>query len=59
MELGRYANDNYVKPAAAQLADPNLKNNVSNYVNSFSQPKVCFVVYSIYAFGVLNYLFVE
>ncbi|KAG2228421.1 hypothetical protein INT48_004177 [Thamnidium elegans] len=39
VELGRYANDNYVKPAAAQLADPNLRDNVSSYVNSFSQPK--------------------
>ncbi|KAI7894444.1 uncharacterized protein EV154DRAFT_498755 [Mucor mucedo] len=43
VELGRYANDTYVKPAAAQLADPNfrgqVRDNVNNYVNSFSQPK--------------------
>lgn len=44
VELGRYANDTYVKPAAAQLADPNfrgqVRDNVNSYVNSFSQPKV-------------------
>lgn len=43
VELGRYANDTYVKPAAAQLADPQfrgqVRDNVNNYVSSFSQPK--------------------
>jgi hypothetical protein len=43
VELGRYANDTYVKPAAAQLADPNfrgqVRDNVNNYVSSFSQTK--------------------
>ncbi|KAI8047030.1 uncharacterized protein B0P05DRAFT_567158 [Gilbertella persicaria] len=44
VEFGKYANDNYVKPAAQQLADPNfrgqVRDNVSSYVNSFTQPKV-------------------
>lgn len=44
MELGKYANDTYVKPAAAQLADPNfrgqVRDNVNSYVSSFTQPKV-------------------
>ncbi|KAI8076702.1 uncharacterized protein B0P05DRAFT_545533 [Gilbertella persicaria] len=43
VEFGKYANDNYVKPAAQQLADPNfrgqVRDNVSSYVNSFTQPK--------------------
>ncbi|KAI7907635.1 uncharacterized protein BX663DRAFT_491527 [Cokeromyces recurvatus] len=41
IELGKYANDNYVKPAAAQLADPNfreqVRENVNSYVSSFTQ----------------------
>ncbi|KAI9474068.1 MAG: hypothetical protein EXX96DRAFT_596933 [Benjaminiella poitrasii] len=41
IELGKYANDNYVKPAAAQLADPNfrehVRENVSSYVSSLTQ----------------------
>jgi hypothetical protein len=44
VELGKYANDTYVKPAAAQLADPNfrgqVRENVNSYVSSFTQPKV-------------------
>lgn len=44
LELGKYANDTYVKPAAAQLADPNFRgqvsDTVSSYVSSFTQPKV-------------------
>jgi ADP-ribosylation factor GTPase-activating protein 1 len=44
LELGKYASDAYVKPAAAQLADPNfrgqVRENVSSYVSSFTQPKV-------------------
>lgn len=44
VELGKYANDTYVKPAAAQLADPNfrgqVRDNVSSYVSSLTQPKV-------------------
>lgn len=43
VELGKYANDTYVKPAAAQLADPNfrgqVRENVNSYVSSFTQPK--------------------
>ncbi|CEP08064.1 hypothetical protein [Parasitella parasitica] len=43
VELGKYANDTYVKPAAAQLADPNfrgqVRDNVSSYVSAFTQPK--------------------
>ncbi|KAL7318146.1 ADP-ribosylation factor GTPase-activating protein gcs1, variant 2 [Mucor circinelloides] len=43
VELGKYANDTYVKPAAAQLADPNfrgqVRDNVSSYVSSLTQPK--------------------
>ncbi|KAI8987741.1 hypothetical protein BDF20DRAFT_851977 [Mycotypha africana] len=43
VEFGRYANNNYVKPAAAQLADPNfrehLRENVNSYVSSFTQPR--------------------
>ncbi|KAF1805340.1 hypothetical protein V8B55DRAFT_1492330 [Mucor lusitanicus] len=43
VELGKYANDTYVKPAAAQLADPNfrgqVRDNVNSYVSSFTQPK--------------------
>jgi hypothetical protein len=46
VEFGRYANDNYVKPAAAQLADPNfrgqVRDNVNHYVSSFTQPTVSF-----------------
>ncbi|KAI8888407.1 hypothetical protein K501DRAFT_282872 [Backusella circina FSU 941] len=41
VEFGRYANDNYVRPAASQLADPEfrsqVRDNVSNYVSSFAQ----------------------
>jgi ADP-ribosylation factor GTPase-activating protein 1 len=40
-EFGKYANDTYVKPAAAQIADPNfreqVRGNVTNYVSSFTQ----------------------
>ncbi|KAI7863759.1 hypothetical protein BDF14DRAFT_1840785 [Spinellus fusiger] len=36
-QIGKYANDNYVIPATTQLNDPNFRNNVSGYVNSFAQ----------------------
>ncbi|KAI9275399.1 hypothetical protein BY458DRAFT_507336 [Sporodiniella umbellata] len=43
VELGRTVNDSYVKPAAAQIADPQfrdqMRENVSHYVNSFTQPR--------------------
>lgn len=43
VEFGKYANDTYVKPAAAQLADPNfrgqVRDNVNSYVSSFTQPR--------------------
>lgn len=49
VELGKYANDTYVKPAAAQLADPNfrgqVRENVNSYVNSFTQPRVILFVF--------------
>ncbi|CAO3634467.1 unnamed protein product [Mucor hiemalis] len=44
VEFGKYASDTYVKPAAAQLADPNfrgqVRDNVNSYVSSFTQPRV-------------------
>jgi ADP-ribosylation factor GTPase-activating protein 1 len=46
VDFGRYASDNYVKPAAAQLADPNfrgqVRENVNHYVSSFTQTRVSF-----------------
>ncbi|KAI8379134.1 uncharacterized protein BYT42DRAFT_314780 [Radiomyces spectabilis] len=36
-QLGRYANENYVKPAQSTLSDPEFRNNVNGYVHSFSQ----------------------
>lgn len=36
-QLGRYANDNYVKPAQTQWNDPNFRNNVSGYVSTFGE----------------------
>ncbi|KAL0078266.1 hypothetical protein F4703DRAFT_1879547 [Phycomyces blakesleeanus] len=36
-QIGKYANENYVKPAATQLNDPNFRNNVSGYVNTLTQ----------------------
>lgn len=36
-QLGRYANDNYVKPAQTQWNDPNFKNNVTGYVQTFGE----------------------
>ncbi|KAI8876479.1 hypothetical protein K501DRAFT_51423 [Backusella circina FSU 941] len=35
-QFSRYANENYVKPAQNQWNDPNFRNNVNNYVQSFS-----------------------
>ncbi|CAO3684602.1 unnamed protein product [Rhizopus stolonifer] len=44
VEFGRTVNDSYVKPAAGQLADPRFREqvygNISQYVNSFTQPRV-------------------
>ena len=44
VDFGKYASDNYVKPAAAQLSDPNfrgqVRENVNSYISSFTQPKV-------------------
>lgn len=46
VDFGRYASDNYVKPAASQLADPNfrgqVRENVNHYMSSFTQPRVSF-----------------
>lgn len=43
VDFGRYASDNYVKPAASQLADPNfrgqVRENVNHYMSSFTQPR--------------------
>ncbi|OBZ85184.1 ADP-ribosylation factor GTPase-activating protein GCS1 [Choanephora cucurbitarum] len=43
VDFGKYASDNYVKPAAAQLSDPNfrgqVRENVNSYISSFTQPK--------------------
>ncbi|KAI8334072.1 putative GTPase activating protein for Arf-domain-containing protein, partial [Choanephora cucurbitarum] len=36
-EFGRYANENYVKPAQAQWNDPNLRNNMNGYVQNISE----------------------
>lgn len=35
-QLGRYTNDNYIKPAQTQWNDPNFRNNVTGYVQTFS-----------------------
>jgi hypothetical protein len=35
-QFSRYANENYVKPAQSQWNDPNFRNNVNNYVQSFT-----------------------
>ncbi len=44
VDFGRTVNDNYVKPAAAQLADPqfrdHVRENVNHYVHSITQPRV-------------------
>ncbi|KAG0766047.1 hypothetical protein G6F57_004125 [Rhizopus arrhizus] len=43
VDFGRTVNDNYVKPAAAQLADPqfrdHVRENVNHYVHSITQPR--------------------
>jgi hypothetical protein len=36
-QFTKYANDNYVRPASQQLADPNLRNNVSAYVSNLTK----------------------
>lgn len=36
-EFGRYANENYVKPAQEQWNDPNFRNNVNGYVSAVTQ----------------------
>ncbi|CAO3629523.1 unnamed protein product [Cunninghamella blakesleeana] len=36
-QLGKYANENYVKPAQEQLNDPNFRNNVNGYFSAVSQ----------------------
>ncbi|KAI8986519.1 putative GTPase activating protein for Arf-domain-containing protein [Pilobolus umbonatus] len=36
-QLSRYANENVVKPVQTQLNDPNFRNNVNGYVQSFSE----------------------
>ncbi|CAO3587780.1 unnamed protein product [Absidia cylindrospora] len=36
-QLGRYANENYVKPAQDQWNDPNFRNNVNGYVSAVTQ----------------------
>lgn len=35
-QIGRYTNDNYIKPAQTQWNDPNFRNNVTGYVQTFS-----------------------
>lgn len=35
-QLSRYTNDNYIKPAQTQWNDPNFRNNVTGYVQTFS-----------------------
>ncbi|ORX61915.1 ArfGap-domain-containing protein, partial [Hesseltinella vesiculosa] len=36
-QIGRYANENYVKPAQDQWNDPNFRTNVSGYVNAVAE----------------------
>lgn len=36
-QLGRYTNDNYIKPAQSQWNDPNFRNNVTGYVQTFGE----------------------
>lgn len=36
-QLGRYANDNYVKPAQEQWSNPNFRNNVAGYVQNLGE----------------------
>lgn len=36
-QLGKYANENYVRPAQEQLNDPNFRNNVNGYFSAVSQ----------------------
>lgn len=44
VDFGRTVNETYVKPAAAQLADPqfrdHVRENVNHYVQSITQPRV-------------------
>lgn len=36
-QLSRYTNDNYIKPAQSQWNDPNFRNNVTGYVQTFGE----------------------
>ncbi|CAO3647404.1 unnamed protein product [Cunninghamella echinulata] len=36
-QFGKYANDNYVKPAQDQFNDPNFRNNVNGYFSAVTQ----------------------
>ncbi|CAO3632341.1 unnamed protein product [Mucor hiemalis] len=36
-QLSRYTNDNYIKPAQTQWNDPNFRNNVTGYVQTFGE----------------------
>ena len=36
-QLGRYTNDNVIKPAQTQWNDPNFRNNVTGYVQNFGE----------------------
>lgn len=36
-QIGRYTNDNYIKPAQTQWNDPNFRSNVTGYVQTFSE----------------------